>query len=81
METGQGANPATSSVVEFEPKSKPTKKAPTVKSSLYLPPNAHRLLKEIAFAKNCKVHDLFIEGIDHVLTGKGYATVEELSKK
>lgn len=81
MTTGQGAKPAIAKMVDIAPQLKSTAKATTVKSSLYLPPQVHRLLKEIALAKNCKVHDLFIEGINHVLAGKGYATVEELVKK
>lgn len=68
-------------VVEMKPQAKPVSKITNVKSSLYLPPQAHRKLKEIALAHNCKVHDLFIEGIDHVLGKKGYPTVAEFSKK
>jgi len=46
-----------------------------VKTSIYLPPGIHRKLREIAFSRNCKVHDLFIEGIESVLTKHGHEGV------
>lgn len=79
MQTGQGSIPA--KVVEMKPQDAPATKIKTVKSSLYLPPQAHRLLKEIAFTQDCKVHDLMIKGIDNVLASHGYDSVAELSKK
>lgn len=76
--TGQGS--VTADVVELAPKAKPSSKVKPVQSTLYLPPQAHRKLREIAFAKDCKMHDLFIEGVNNVLASKGYPTVEELAK-
>lgn len=72
-------NKPSAEVVPIAPKAKP--KAKTVQNTIYLPPQAHRQLKEIAFAMDCKVHDLFIQGIDHVLNSKGYKSVAELAKK
>lgn len=57
-----------------------TQKTANVKTSLYLPPQAHRKLKEIAFAMDCKVHDLVIEGVNKVLKDKGFPSVSELAK-
>jgi len=51
-----------------------------VKSTIYLPSQAHRKLKEVAFARDCKVHDLIMEGISHVLKENGHPSVEELKK-
>ncbi len=49
------------------------------RTSLYLPKAVHDKLQEIAFHEGRKkVHDLFIEGIDTVLTKRGYATTSEL---
>lgn len=49
------------------------------RTSIYLPKAAHDKLQEIAFHEGRKkVHDLFIEGIDTVLTKRGYATTAEL---
>lgn len=79
VDTGEGSEPQAAEVVTIAPPA--TVKAKPVQSTLYLPPQAHRQLKEIAFAMDCKMHDLFIEGINHVLAKKGYGTVEELAKK
>ena len=78
-EVGQGDK--TAEVVNITPKTTSTTKAKTVQSTLYLPPKAHRKLKEIAFATDCKMHDLFIQGLDMVLASKGYPPVAELDKK
>lgn len=81
MEAGQGASPEAAKVVKMPKQAVPVAdKAKSVKSSLYLPPQAHRKLKEIAFAKECKVHDLVVQGLDRVLKDNGYPSVAELSK-
>jgi len=67
-------------VVEITPAAKKAKPK-VVQNTIYLPPKVHRRLKEIAFSRNCKVHDLFIEGIDHVLGSKGWPSVEEMVKE
>ena len=38
-----------------------------VHTSLYLPKPLHQALREIAFKKDCKIHDLVIEGIETVV--------------
>jgi len=49
------------------------------KTSIYLPPCVKDKLEEIAFHEGRKkVHDLFMEGIDAVLTKRGYATTAEM---
>ena len=76
METGQGAS--AQKVVPITPAASSDK---PVKTSLYLPPKALKRLKELALSKDCKVHDLVIQGIDHVLTREGFPTVAEHSTK
>ena len=49
------------------------------KTSIYLPQAVKDKLEEIAFHEGRKkVHDLFMEGIDAVLTKRGYATTAEI---
>lgn len=49
------------------------------KTSIYLPQSVKDKLEEIAFHEGRKkVHDLFMEGIDAVLTKRGYATTAEM---
>jgi hypothetical protein len=80
MEVGRGPEQPESSVAEVS-KQAMTPKTGNVKTSLYLPPQAHRKLKEIALATDCKVHDIVIEGINKMLASHGYPTVSELAKK
>ena len=48
------------------------------RTSIYLPKGVHDILQEIAFHEGRKkVHDLFIEGIDAILTKRGYAKTAE----
>jgi hypothetical protein len=49
-----------------------------VHTSVYLPKQAHRKLKEIAFHTDKKVHDLIMEGIDEVLKRHGHPTSGEM---
>jgi hypothetical protein len=49
-----------------------------VHSSVYLPKRVHRHLREIAFTRDVKVHDLILEGIDEVLRRHGHPGVAEL---
>ena len=76
METRQGE--ATEKVVPVAPVVASEK---PVKTSLYLPPKALKRLKEIALAQDCKVHDLVLQGLDHVLTSQGFPTVAEHAGK
>lgn len=81
MGKGQGSAPEATSIVKMPVQERAaTPKNGNVKTSLYLPPQAHRKLKEIAFAKDCKVHDLVIEGINQVLAENGFPAVHELAK-
>lgn len=56
-------------------------KTEVVKSTVYFPKPVHEKLREIAFTQNCKVHDLVLEGLSHVLKEHGYAGVEELKQE
>src|SRR5215207_10009836 len=50
-----------------------------VHSSIYVPKPAYRKLREIALVRECKVHDLILDGIDAVLREHGHPTTGELS--
>lgn len=83
VDMGQGTPAPSTNVVEISTAAEAPKPAPaatTVKTSLYLPPKAHRKLKEIALAQDCKVHDLVVQGIDKVLAENGFPAVHELAK-
>ena len=58
----------------------PTQRArpEVVHTSLYLPREVHRRLREIAFARDVKVHDVIMEGIDAALLKHGHPSVEML---
>lgn len=59
---------------------RPVPKAPTgrkprpdvVHTSVYLPREVHRRLREIAFTRDVKVHDVIMEGIDAALQKHGH---------
>jgi hypothetical protein len=51
-----------------------------VHTSLYLPREVHRRLREIAFTLDCKVHDIILEGIDAALQKHGHPAIESLKK-
>lgn len=75
----EGQATKTAEVVPIAPPAPP--KSNTVKSSVYLPPKVHQKLREIAFTRNCKIHDLIMEGLDHVLTQYGHPNVSSLKNK
>ncbi len=79
MEVGKGGAEEKQTVVAI-PKQQNINpsKIPTVKSTVYFPPAVHQKLREIAFAKNCKVHDLVLEGLSYVLEKNGFPSVDEL---
>jgi hypothetical protein len=52
-----------------------------VHSSIYVPKSAYRKLREIALARECKVHDLILDGIDAVLREHGHPTTAELKRR
>ena len=49
-----------------------------VHTSVYLPREVHRKLREIAFTRDVKVHDIIMEGIDAALQKHGHPTVATL---
>jgi hypothetical protein len=49
-----------------------------VHTSVYLPREVHRRLREIAFTRDVKVHDVIMEGIDAALQKHGHPSVDTL---
>ncbi|GJE43588.1 hypothetical protein [Methylobacterium soli] len=49
-----------------------------VHTSVYLPREVHRRLREIAFTRDCKVHDVIMEGIDAALQKHGHPSVDTI---
>ena len=49
-----------------------------VHTSVYLPKEVHRRLREIAFTRDVKVHDVIMEGIDAALQRHGHPSVDAL---
>lgn len=49
-----------------------------VHTSVYLPREVHRRLREIAFTRDVKIHDVIMEGIDAALRKHGHPTIETL---
>ncbi|MCC0808707.1 hypothetical protein FPV16_21285 [Methylobacterium sp. W2] len=49
-----------------------------VHTSVYLPREVHRRLREIAFTRDVKVHDVIMEGIDAALQKHGHPSVEAI---
>ena len=56
-------------------------KAGPLKTSLYLNPAVHDVLREIAFQERKKVHDLVIEGLEHVLKTRRHPSTNEIAGK
>lgn len=52
-----------------------------VHTSVYLPREVHRRLREIAFTRDVKVHDVIMEGIDAALQKHGHPAVSSLKPK
>ncbi len=48
-----------------------TKRDERVKCTIYLDEHTWRALRKIAAANDVKLHDLFLDGIDHVLNRHG----------
>jgi len=51
-----------------------------VHTSVYLPREVHRRLREIAFTRDVKIHDVIMEGIDAALQKHGHPSVEALKR-
>ncbi|MCQ0990544.1 hypothetical protein [Jiella marina] len=62
-----------------EPATKPDKDI--VKTSTYLPREVHDVLREIAFHERNKVHDLLIEGVEHILKTRRHPSITELKQR
>lgn len=80
-----GDPPAPPSALAADPAAEPAAKAKgrrarpeVVHTSVYLPREVHRRLREIAFTRDCKVHDVIMEGIDAALQQHGHPSVENL---
>jgi len=52
-----------------------------VHTSVYLPREVHRRLREIAFTRDVKVHDVIMEGIDAALQKHGHPPAASLKTK
>ena len=52
-----------------------------VHTSVYLPKEVHRRLREIAFTRDVKVHDVIMEGIDAALQKHGHPSAASLKEK
>lgn len=52
-----------------------------IKTSTYLPREVHEILREIAFHERTKIHDLLVEGVDHILKTRRHPTVAELKAR
>ena len=52
-----------------------------VHTSVYLPREVHRKLREIAFTRDVKVHDVIMEGIDAALQKYGHPSIDRLRAK
>ena len=66
--------------VEKAVKPAPTKAGNEMfRTGLYLTRAVHDVLREIAFTERKKVHELFVEGIDHVLKSRRHPTTREIN--
>lgn len=50
-------------------------------TSVYLPRAAYDRLREIAFAERVKIHDLIMQGVDHVIAERGHLEKASRSDK
>ena len=64
------------------PVEKPKRRArpEIVHTSVYIPRPVYQKLREIAFALDCKIHDIVMEGIDAALQKHGHASIAELKR-
>lgn len=68
-----------------EPEAEPRKVGRPAKTSVkakptpfYLHPAVKEVLRTITFHERCKEHDLFVEGLEHVLKSRSYPTIAEI---
>lgn len=62
--------PASSTVVDIA--ARRTQLPDVQHTSVYVPRAAHDRLREIAFVERRKIHDLIMEGLDHVIASRGH---------
>ena len=68
-------------LADTQPNAKPAgrrARPEVVHTSVYLPREVHRKLREIAFTRDVKVHDIIMEGIDAALQKHGHPTIATL---
>jgi hypothetical protein len=70
------AKPAASAV---EPP--PRRVRPTIQQTVYLHPAVYEQLRELAFYRRVKMHDLLMRGLDSVFREEGVKSLDELRKK
>ncbi|MCJ2064359.1 hypothetical protein MKK63_16795 [Methylobacterium sp. J-088] len=71
-------------LVEAEPRrvGRPAKTTTKAKPTpFYLHPAVKEVLRDIAYHNRCKEHDLFVEGLEHVLKSRSYPTIAEIIAK
>jgi len=69
-----------------EPAEEPTRKVgrppkTTVKAKptpFYIHPAVKEVLRDIAYHERCKEHDLFVEGLEHVLKKRSYGSIAKI---
>ena len=79
-----GASVAPSNVVPLQSTEVPVipKPRPDVQhTSIYVPRLAYRKIRDIANSRDCKPHDVIMEGIDLVLRKYGFPSIAELKKQ
>jgi hypothetical protein len=54
---------------------------PMMRTSLYISEPVHDVLREIAFNLDCKIHDLFREGIEAVLKKHRHPSIDEINDR
>jgi hypothetical protein len=50
-------------------------------TSVYLPEAAYEALRQVAFDERCKIHDLFMEGVELALKKRGYPALGDMKAK
>jgi hypothetical protein len=72
------------SAAEPEPRKVGRPAKTTVKAKptpFYLHPAVKEVLRDIAYHTRCKEHDLFVEGLEHVLQKHSYPSIAEIVAK
>ena len=80
-EPGASAAPASAPASPEPASAKPAgrrARPDVVHTSVYLPKEVHRRLREIAFTRDVKVHDVIMEGIDAALQKHGHPSTAAL---